>query len=196
MTTALQADAFDFNMRVRRLTTPAACGALFRDAIAPFGFDTFACGELDLMDRDRAAFYIIGWPEAWRRFYLESGLIERDPVVDALQARREPFTWTDLRKDNTLARLGTEALNRAAASGWVEGLVVPLSRGDHKVGLVSMVGHRLVVDPAEIGYLCLISVCLHGHVRTLIAREGFAAPPGGADLPGNGLHPVGRPRPV
>jgi DNA-binding CsgD family transcriptional regulator len=179
MAAAFESEAFEFNTRLRRLDKLADCAELFRQAILPFGYDTFACGELDLAVRERAAFYIIGWPEAWRKFYLDSRLIEHDPIVDALQTRREPFTWTDLRNDNTLPRLGTEALNRAAAHGWVDGLVVPLSHGLTKVGLVSMAGHRRDLGPDEKAYLCLISVCLHGHARTLLSREGFAVPPGG-----------------
>jgi DNA-binding CsgD family transcriptional regulator len=175
----VDADAYRFNLAIRRLGTPAACGALFRETIAPFGFDTFACGELDLRDRDRNAFYIIDWPESWQRFYVGSGLINRDPLVDALATRSEPFTWSDLRADRKLAKAGREALDLAAAEGWSEELAVPIPRSGHRVGMVSMVGHRLVTDPDVVAYLALISICLHGHVRSLVAREGFAAPPGG-----------------
>jgi DNA-binding CsgD family transcriptional regulator len=172
-------DAFAFNLQVRRLATPAACAALFRAAIAPFGFDTFACGELDLRDRDRTAFYIIDWPEAWQRFYVGSGMINRDPLVDALATRSEPFTWSDLRADRKLAKAGREALDLVAAEGWTEGLAVPIPRSRNRVGMISMVGHVPITDPGVVAYLSLISICLHGHVRTLLAKEGFAMPPAG-----------------
>ncbi|MDQ2763804.1 MAG: autoinducer binding domain-containing protein, partial [Pseudomonadota bacterium] len=68
--------------------------------------------------------------------------------------------------DRKLARVGREALDLIAAHGWNEGLVVPLPQGGSRMGLVSMVGHRLVTDPAVIGYLTLISICLHSHART------------------------------
>ena len=171
--------AYGFNARVRSLATPVECGDLFRDAIAVHGFDVFACGETDLNDRDRTVFYILDWPPAWQRFYIGSGLVNRDPVVDALSYRRGPFTWTDLRADRKLAAVGQDALDRIAAEGWNEGLVVPLPQGGSRMGLVSMVGRRLVTDPAVIAYLTLISICLHSHTRTLVAREGFAAPPAG-----------------
>ena len=172
-------DAFEFNGRLRELTTPAACASLFRNAIAPHGFDTFACGELDLNDRELAVFYIIDWPESWQRFYFASGLINRDPVVEALAVRRKPFTWSDLRADRKFARVGREALDLTAAAGWNEGLVVPLPTAGSRVGLVSMAGHELVKDPSLLGFLTMISICLHGHVRTLVAREKFAVPPVG-----------------
>lgn len=56
-------DPAAFNKQVRSLQTPRECGQLFKDIILGFGFDTFACGELDLEDLDRAVFYIIDWPE-------------------------------------------------------------------------------------------------------------------------------------
>jgi len=172
-------DAAQFNTALRRLKTPAACAALFRDAIAPFGFDTFACGEVDLKIRERCVFYIIDWTESWRQFYFQSGMIERDPLIEAIAFRDEPFTWTELRQDKKLAKIGTASLDRSAAEGWVEGLVVPLARGDGRIGIVSMAGHQREPSQAVRAFLCLISVCLYGHVRGLVAREGFAVPPAG-----------------
>ncbi|UAJ09624.1 helix-turn-helix transcriptional regulator [Glacieibacterium megasporae] len=148
-------------------------------AIQPHGLDTFACGEVDLADRDRTVFYIIDWPDAWTRFYVGTGMIDRDPLVDALATRRDPFTWTDLRADRALARAGGAALDAAAAAGWVDGLVVPLPTVGTRAGLVSMVGHREIADPALRAYLCLIATCLQSYVRTLVAKHGFAMPPMG-----------------
>jgi LuxR family quorum sensing-dependent transcriptional regulator len=175
-------DAFRFNTRLRNLKTPASCADLFRAAIAPFGFDTFACGVLDLKVRERNVFYLIDWPDDWRRFYLSSGLIEHDPVVDALAVRHQPFTWSDLRKDRKFRRAGREALERTAAAGWSEGLVVPVARGANRVALVSLVGHRAEIPFEDRAFLCLISMCLHTHLRTLMIDGGFAAPPAGLTL--------------
>lgn len=55
---------------------------------------------------------------------------------------------------------------------------MPLPKGGSRYGLVSMAGNR-VVTAAERDYLGVVSVCLHSHVRTLVAREGFALPPVG-----------------
>jgi DNA-binding CsgD family transcriptional regulator len=174
-----EASAFHFNTQLRGLKTIAACADLFRAAVAPFGFDTFACGELDVKVRERTVFYLVDWPDEWRRFYLSEGLVERDPLIDALAYRHQPFTWSDLRKDRKLAKIGREVLDRSAAAGWTEGLVIPLSRGTNRIGLVSLVGHTSDITPEEQAFLCLISICLHGHVRTLVRREGFAIPPAG-----------------
>lgn len=172
-------DAAGFNRSLRALSTPEECGALFAEAIAPLGFDTFASGEVDLVDRGRSVFHVIGWPESWRQFYVASGLIERDPVVAEIGVRTEPFTWTDLRKSRKLSMAGTQALDRAAASGWTEGFVVPLPQASGRIGLVSLAGHRDCTDPAERDFLALICICLHSYVRTLVGRHGFAVAPAG-----------------
>ncbi len=172
--------AFKFTRALSRLTTTSACADLFRETIAPFGFDTFACGELDLAHRERSAFYLIDWPDAWRRFYIGSGMIERDPIVDALANRSEPFTWSDLRADGSLSPAAANTLNEATSQGgWVEGLVVPVSRSGRKVGLVSLVGRHRGVSSEAVAFLSLISVALHSHVRSLLGHQGFAAPPSG-----------------
>ena len=172
-------DAARFNAQLRELRTPAECGVFFADAIAAFGFDTFACGEVDFVHSERSAFHVICWPEAWKRFYIDSGLMERDPIVEELRCRTQAYTWSDLRADRTLSRLGSEALNRIAAAGWTEGLAVPLPQSGGRIGLVSMAGHRNFTDPEERAYLTLISLCLHGYVRTLVRQHGFAVPPAG-----------------
>ena len=172
-------ETFRATSELQNLTTLAACSAYFLQAILPYGFDTFACGELDLENRVRSAFYIIRWPESWTKFYVGSGMIERDPIVNELAYRREPFTWSDLRADNKLQKAGRAALTAAAAAGWDEGLVVPMPRGVNRVGLVSLVGHRTDLDAEARAHLCLLSLALHSHARTLVSREGFAIPPAG-----------------
>jgi DNA-binding CsgD family transcriptional regulator len=170
--------AVAFTEALRQLTRLADCAALFREEIATFGFDTFACGSFDGRDRDLHVFYIIDWPESWTKFYVESGLINRDPLLDELKTTDQPFTWSELRAGRRLSKGGTEAINRAAAEGWVEGLVVPIPGVNNRLGLVSMVGHR-DVDVSERDYLTLISMALHHHARSLAPREGFAMPPMG-----------------
>ena len=172
-------DIYAFHNALLRLKTPSECGELFRRAIAPFGFDTFATGLVDLGDMDRCVYYLIGWTEKWRRFYLSSGLVERDPVVGALATRTEPFTWMDLRRDRTLPQLGTAALDMSAAEGWHEGFIVPFPRGNNRCGLVSLAGHVVVTDPQVRDFLSLACVLLYNHVRALMPREGMAVPPAG-----------------
>ena len=172
-------DAFDFTTELRRLHRLAECEALFADAILPFGFDTFASGEVDLVDRERTVFHLIHWPERWRQFYFASGLIERDPIVNELERRREPFTWSDLRDDRKLKQAGRDALDHARTAGWNEGLVVPIGQAGNRIGLVSMVGSCDRLDDEARAFLTMISFSLNAHIRTLTGKQGFAAPPAG-----------------
>jgi DNA-binding CsgD family transcriptional regulator len=172
-------DIVRFNSELRRQTTAAACADLFRSAIAVLGFDTFSCGEIDLRDRSRSVFTIIEWSDRWQDFYAKSGLVHHDPIIKALETRKEPFTWSDLRRDRTMARFGTRALDLAAKEGWTEGLVVPIPQSGNRMGLVSLAGKNPGLSKADIDYVCLIAVLLAGHVRTLAPMQGFAQPPMG-----------------
>jgi DNA-binding CsgD family transcriptional regulator len=146
-------DAKEFNLRLRQCETPADCTQLFRGAIADFGMHTFAVGELDLAVRERTLIYIQDWPDPWRNFYLGAQFVHRDPVVDGLTDRWEPFTWSDLRADRCFD-LGGRGLNR--------------------IGVVSMAGRTDQLDRSAIDHLTLIGTCLHSHVRTLLGRHGVA----------------------
>lgn len=172
-------DAYQTYLQIRRQKTLADVAKVFRACIAPFGFVTYACGELDLKDRNRSVYYIVDWPESWRSFYLNSKLIERDPVVDSLAYRHEPFTWTDLQHDRKFGKAGREALKLMASHGWVEGLVVPLPGGTGRVGLVSLVGREAKCAPDAKAYLSTISIGFHVYAKSLVAREPFAVPPAG-----------------
>jgi hypothetical protein len=60
-----------FAAELKHCTDLSACSARFMTEVAPFGFDSFACGEVDLRHRERTTFFAIHWPEDWRRFYLD-----------------------------------------------------------------------------------------------------------------------------
>lgn len=126
---------------------PKTCTRLFQRTIATFDVDTFACGEVDLAVLERTVFYAIGWPETWRKFYLGSGLVRRDPLLDALKRHHTPFTWSELRRDRKLSTLGSEALRLLSDHGWTEGPAVPIPRGGDRFGLVSSACQRVPFDP-------------------------------------------------
>lgn len=171
-------EAAQFNLLLRQCETIDACAALFSDAIRRHQFDTFACGELDLKHKERHAFFVIGWPEAWRRFYLDNNIMDRDPVVDALQHYRSPFTWTDMANDRQLSRNAHEVIALARSNGWSEGLVIPIPRGaPHRFGLVSLAGQGPPLETELRAVLSLMGICFFDYVRSLVPRCGFAAPP-------------------
>ena len=156
---------------------PKACARIFAAAVALFDIDTFASGEVDLDMRERNVFYVIAWPDDWRRFYLSSGFVERDPVVEALRRYREPFTWTELRKDRTISAAGGEVLQIFAERGWTDGLAVPIPRGDQRFGLVSLVCRNRSLATGEKRLLAMLSLCFHERLRNLAPSHGFATPP-------------------
>lgn len=172
-------DAYQFCAQLHRLRSLASAATLFRTTIARYGFDTFACGELDLVDRARSVYYVIDWPDKWRRFYLGSGLIDRDPVVDSLAYRHEPYTWTELRKDRRFGQTGRDTLERAGAQGWSQGFIVPVRSFGRRVGLVSLAGTCADIDAETKAYLTLIGLVFHFQIRLMATQQGFATPPAG-----------------
>jgi DNA-binding CsgD family transcriptional regulator len=106
-------------------------------------------------------------------------LIERDPLLGALNARRKSFTWSELRKDRKLSQVGRDAIELAANYGWTEGLAVSISRGGTRFGLVSLVGHSGDLIGHDRSILCLVSECLLTHIRSLEPKPPFPAPPAG-----------------
>lgn len=168
-----------FQRNVSAATTPAGCTDAFRAVLDLFDVSGFACGEVDLAVRERTTFYAIGWPEAWRRFYLEAGLVESDPLLELLRTRRDPFSWSEVRAHPDLSLESRRLFQVAANAGWTEGLVVPISRSATRTGLVSLAARRAPFSPAEKAQLTLASVFFHQHIRGLVADESFPEPPAG-----------------
>ena len=172
-------DALRFYAELQERTSVAACAELFRDTVAPFGVEGFACGELDLDDRDRNVMFIADWPKAWVRFYIKSGLIKRDPVVNAVSVYRKPFSFGEIIHDARFSNLDRDTLRAAAAQGWTQGLAVPVARGGSRFGLVVLLSRSDELDPSLRLYLCLISECLLNRVRSLSPCAEYAMPPAG-----------------
>jgi LuxR family transcriptional regulator, quorum-sensing system regulator BjaR1 len=156
---------------------PKGCVRIFRKVLSAYQINTFASGEIDLADTERTVFYAIGWPDAFRKFYLRSGLLKRDPIVEALKRRRTPFTWSDLRRDRTLGTLGSEALAVCAENGWTEGLAVPIPRGGRRLGLITVACQRRDFRPEEKAQLTTLMLGCHERLRSLAPAHGFAVPP-------------------
>ena len=164
-------------MDMSTATDPKTCAQIFRKTIAAFGVDSFACGEIDLAVRERTVFYALGWPESWRKFYVRSGLVNKDPLLEALKRYSTPFTWSELRRDRKLSSVGSAAMRLLADHGWTEGLAVPIPRGGQHFGLVSLVCQRAPFKAPEKALLAMLSYCFHERARSLALRHGYAVPP-------------------
>lgn len=151
----------------------------FRKFVLPYHIDTFASGEIDLDNRKRSIFHCVEWPERWRNFYFQSGMLEHDPVVGALDKQRGAVTWMELRNRNGLNVAGTDALIRIAAEGWNDGLVVPLHRNARHYGLISLVALNHVISEQEKIDLTAVSLIFQDRLRQLVPGQGFPVPPAG-----------------
>jgi hypothetical protein len=178
-------DALTFYAQLQKLTSVAACSELFKLTVSPFAIGAFACGEVDLVDRNRSVMFIAEWPREWLRFYVASGFIERDPILNALQVCREPFSFSDLASDPKFSKTEREAMRLAAQHGWKQGLVVPVDRGGKRIGLVTLFGGGEEFDPLHRSFLCLASECLLNRVRALGHDIAYALPPGRPQHPRN-----------
>jgi len=113
---------------------PKACSRIFVKAIAAFKIDALASDEVDPAALERTVFHAVGWLDTWHKFYVGSGVIRRDPVVAALKQSHGPFTWSELRRDGKISPAGTKVVQVVAEYGWIEGLGVPIQRGDQGFG--------------------------------------------------------------
>jgi hypothetical protein len=150
-------EALRFYAELQERTSAVGCADLFRNAVARFGIEAFACGEIDLEDRDRNVMFIAEWPKAWVRYYVKSGLIKRDPLLNAVALYRKPFTFGDIIHDKRFSTLDRDALGAAEEQGWTQGLAVPVARGGARFGLVTLLGRGEELDASLRLNLCLIS---------------------------------------
>lgn len=126
-------EALRFYAELQDRTSVAACAELFRDVVARFGIEAFACGEIDLEDRDRNVMFIAEWPKAWLRYYMRSGFIRRDPVVNAVTLYRKPFTFGDIVRDTRFSSLEREADGDRLRRVWVRRLSQGSAKGRRRL---------------------------------------------------------------
>ena len=119
------------------------------------------------------------WPDRWRNYYFQPGLVEHDPVLAALDREPGSFTWTELKNRRALSAVGTEALNKVHAEGWTDGLVLPLHRSGSRYGIVSLVAYRHSIDRQQKAELSTASLVFQERMRYHVPRDGFRVPPAG-----------------
>jgi DNA-binding CsgD family transcriptional regulator len=171
-------DALRFYAQLQERTSVAACAQLFKETVAEFGVHVFACGEIDLAERDRNVMFVAEWPTAWIRYYIKSGLVERDPILNAMKVCRCAFSFNDIRHDPRFSNLDREMLRAAADHGWARGLAVPVARGGTRFGLVTLIGRSQEFEQSQRAFLCLISECLLTSIRSLGTDVDYVAPAG------------------
>ena len=172
-------DPVAFYVELARCASLEDCSRLFERTIATVGFSVFACGEIDLSQRERNVLFIAHWPPEWLRYCRTSVFVERDPILNALAISPRPFSFGEIVRDPRYSTSDREAIRSAAKHGWARGLAVPSPRGGARYGLVTMLGQGKEGAERENAALFAISELLLARVRAFSAPGAFAMPPAG-----------------
>jgi DNA-binding CsgD family transcriptional regulator len=160
-------------------TVPEDCTAAFRDFLAGFELDAFCCGELDWRIRQRSVMNVVEWPMSWFSRYVETGLIENDPLLALLEKTGAAVTWDMIRARPNRGRHEKLLFDLAENFGWTQGFAIPIPRGGSRIGIVSLCGDRGAFSEVEIATLALASVFYYERFRGLNAGRAFPLPPSG-----------------
>lgn len=101
-------------------------------------------------------------PREWAGRYNRRGYVFRDPIVERLQADREPFSWTDAYKTSASRSNVRLIQGEAAEFGLVGGFVVPIALLDGSVVAMSFGGPEVDLDPDEQSRLGFAANCAVG----------------------------------
>lgn len=140
-----------------------AVTAILDRTVRAVGLDVFAIGC-----PNEEGWMALTWSTDWLSHYLESGLLETDPLVAEARRRMFPFAWSDVRQ-RPLAKEEAATLAQAAAAGYREGYCVPVHGPAGYLALASIAGDRDTLHPQE--RALLQTAMLLGHQR-LVELEG------------------------
>ena len=159
--------------KLTRAQTINGAADVFRQALEPFGVQTYAASVLENPERsDPRNNLISDYPKEWTDIYLKKRRYLIDPVVN--QALRSPgsFFWRDI--SEATSTNGREIFEDARQFGMMDGFVVS-TRTPWPVGtIVSLAGKELLWSELEQGVVSLIATSFVG--RMLYLREQKTAP--------------------
>ena len=115
-------------------------------------------------------------PREWAGRYNRRGYVFRDPIVERLQADREPFTWADA-YETSASRSNVRLIQGEATEfGLVGGFVVPIALLDGSVAAMSFGGANVDLGPDGQSRLGFAASCAVG---ALLQRRCSASRAGG-----------------
>ena len=161
-------DLSAFAADVSAATDAVSATALFRPILRNFGFDTFSCGEIDLVDFRRAVFYVVDWPSEFAMTYHQTDLIVTCPLMRGLTVFDRPYCWADARSLCFQTKGSWRMAEAARANGWDEGLIIPLPRGGTRRGVVSMMGRAERINVNERPLITALATVYYERVRGLL----------------------------
>jgi LuxR family transcriptional regulator, quorum-sensing system regulator BjaR1 len=174
----METTAFDFIEKITALDTPEAVIGAFRAEAGRFGYSTFALGALPRPGSPSLPpFFVSSWPKAWIDTYVGDGLMSHDPTISHGYHGVLPATWSELHQSYGDDRKHARTLDAAKASGWPNGLAIPVHGPRGYRGLVTVAGDTGDLTPRNRATLHLMALYLHERLKTLMA-PGLAAPEG------------------
>ena len=165
-----------FNADIRNARSHADVQALYRAAIALFGFTEAACGYFDITRVGAATiFYFQDWPQRWIEIYVAENFLNHDFVVTEARQRLMPFTWTEVKAARPPTVGEARVWNAVLPFGWTDGFCVPIHGPGGYFGLVATAG-----DPPPLGFearqtLHLASLYTHERCRQIAGTSGDEA---------------------
>ncbi len=130
-----------FSAAIAKADTPEEVRQQFIAAAADCGFDSIACGEIDLQDRRRSAFFINTWPKAWFDYYQREAVHEFDPILARVRKQTGAFAWSDIA---ARSQRELQLFEKIKQFGWVDGLAISLKRTSNFIALISLTSKQVV----------------------------------------------------
>jgi DNA-binding CsgD family transcriptional regulator len=151
--------------RIATDNVPALVAA-FQTLVREFGVDVTAGGCWAGLGNDRQyRFFFNNWPDAWNRYYAETGFFDRDIIVAASRQSVTAFLWSE-RQPALFNQAAAKEFLDVNQSRWIDGFVVPIRGPGGFEGLVSLAATSpLRFTPGERAVLEAVSRALHERCR-------------------------------
>jgi DNA-binding CsgD family transcriptional regulator len=151
--------------QIKKTATLDALDVLFAGEMRAHGFNNYATGVLSSQHASRQ-FLLMRWPRWWLERYAAEGFAQDDALlVEALRAPRT-FTWHELMEEQPGA--GARVFAACAASGWIDGLTIPVHGPGSERGIVSLASaNRVDLTPEARRAVEIISLAAYLHAREL-----------------------------
>lgn len=148
----------------------------FTDFIESYGFTSVASVSLPLSEPVTEDCILINTrPKAWVNEYLENGFLLHDPILRNSLTFGHPFAWQDVLRECELPPDQIQVMSHSADHGMCEGFVVPIYEANGKLGLVSLAGPDVTLDPIARSRLTLAAVFLYNKLTELKWRPRLSA---------------------
>lgn len=145
----------------------------FLAVMSGFGFTVAACGAVVRDGRKkREKLYFSTWPPEWMKAYVGKGFAEQDLIVLHSLAGTAPFRWRDVYGQATLTPLQSEMWSLCQASGWTDGLAVPIHGPGGYLAITGMGGRIEHLGERDFAAARLASLWVHDRLLAIESRRG------------------------